>query len=111
MTEMPTSKQVPNIFQTELTFVILPPEIIDQKLLENNTLGDLGGARDALPFPDKNFFIFRQFGGKIGQIIGRSPLRVGAPLWKSWIHQYIILILTIFHLKNIRFNTKTFSKC
>ena len=36
-------------------------------------LADVGGARDTRP-PAPNFFIFMQFSGKIGQIIGWCPL-------------------------------------
>ena len=52
----------------------------------NSIGGSRGGARDATPPPRaQNFFIFMQFSGKIGQIIGwrPPPSGVGAPsLWE-----------------------------
>ena len=51
-------------------------------------VADLRGgrrARDAPP-PTQNFFIFMQFSGKIGQIIGwPPPLGLAPPPGKSWI--------------------------
>ena len=35
----------------------------------DDSVADLGGARDASPPLDQNFFIFMQFLGKIGQLV------------------------------------------
>ena len=49
--------------------------------------GSKGGRERRAPPPAQNFFIFMQFSGKIGQIIGwRPPFGVSAPSsGKSWI--------------------------
>ena len=52
----------------------------------------------------RNFFIFMQFSGKIGQIIGwRPPSGLGAPSsGKSWIrHWYWILIFLVLYIASI----------
>ena len=60
-------------------------------LLSYYSGGSKGGARDARPPLPRNVFIFMQFSGKIGQIIGWCPpFGVSAPSsGKSWIRHCI----------------------
>ena len=57
--------------------------------------GSKGGARDTRPPPPLGpySFIFMQFLGNFGQIIGFHPhLGSWRPLsWKSWIHHCIVM--------------------
>ena len=54
-----------------------------------DTVADLGvgGRVPCAPLPpDQDLFIFMQFSGKFGQLVGWRPL--WRPLWKSWIRYW-----------------------